>query len=145
MRYVLAVIANDPSRVVRRHVARNACQSLAILVQMGEMKSSSKETESLLIEEDGTAPEKTKELKKSEIEAMIKVLRKDREVGKNEALREFLMPIILWVQPRCPCSSYADLSLPLDEGHLMSIMKFGGAFSSWPIFSFVLSRKQPRR
>ena len=79
-------------------------------MQMGEMKSSSKETESLLIEEDGTAPEKTKELKKSEMDAMIKVLRKDREVGKNEALREFLMPIILWVHPRCPCGPYADLS-----------------------------------
>ena len=97
MRYVLAVMANDPSRVVRRHVARNACYSLALLVQIGEMKSSLKETESLLIEEDGTAPEKAKESKKSEMDAMIKVLRKDREVGKNEILREFLMPIVLYV------------------------------------------------
>lgn len=97
MRYVLAVIANDPSRVIRRHVARNACHSLALLVQMGEMKSSLKEAESLLIEEDGTAPEKAKESKKSEMDAMIKVLRKDREVGKNEVLREFLMPIALYV------------------------------------------------
>ena len=116
MRYVLAVIANDPSRVVRRHVARNACQSLAILVQMGEMKSSSKETESLLIEEDGTAPEKTKELKKSEIEAMIKVLRKDREVGKNEALREFLMPIVLWVHPHCHAAITLTCLFPLMKG-----------------------------
>lgn len=99
MRYVLAVMANDPSRVVRRAVARNACHSLALLVQMGEMKSTLKENESLLIEEDGTAPEKTKESKKSEMDAMIKVLRKDREVGKNEVLREFLMPIALYVQP----------------------------------------------
>lgn len=95
MRYVLAVMANDPSRVVRRHVARNAGHSLALLVQMGEMKSSLRETESLLIEEDGTAPEKAKESKKTEMDAMIKVLRKDREVGKNEVLREFLMPIAL--------------------------------------------------
>lgn len=95
MRYVLAVMANDPSRVIRRHVARNACQSLALLVQMGEMKTSLKESESLLIEEDGTGQEKTKEAKKSDMEAMIKVLRKDREVGKNEVLREFLMPIAL--------------------------------------------------
>lgn len=106
MRYVLAVMANDPSRVVRRHVARNACHSLALLVQMGEMKSCLKETESLLIEEDGTAPEKAKESKKSEMDAMIKVLRKDREVGKNEILREFLMPIALYVwtsilEPSC--------------------------------------------
>jgi transcription initiation factor TFIID subunit 2 len=98
MRYVLAVMANDPSRVIRRHVARNACHSLALLVQMGEMKSTLKESESLLIEEDGSLPEKTKESKKSEMEAMIKVLRKDREVGKNEALREFMMPIALYVQ-----------------------------------------------
>ncbi|KAG6846064.1 hypothetical protein H0H87_006428 [Tephrocybe sp. NHM501043] len=95
MRYVLAVMANDASKVIRRHVARSLCQSLVLLAQMGEMKSSLKETESLLIEEDGTLPEKTKESKKSELDAIIKVLRKDREVGKNEALREFLMPIAL--------------------------------------------------
>jgi transcription initiation factor TFIID subunit 2 len=95
MRYVLAVMANDPSRVIRRHVARNACQSLALLVTMGEMKASMKESESLLIEEDGTVPEKAKEARKSDVDMMIKVLRKDREVGKNEVLREFLMPIAL--------------------------------------------------
>lgn len=97
MRYILSVIANDPSRIVRRHVARNACHSLALLVQMGEMKSNLKDTESLLIEEDGNAPEKAKESKKSELDLMIKVLRKDREIGKNEAMREFLMPIALCV------------------------------------------------
>lgn len=64
---------------------------------MGEMKSNLKETESLLIEEDGSIPEKAKETKKSEMDMMIKVLRKDREVGKNEVLREFLMPIALYV------------------------------------------------
>lgn len=95
MRYILAVMANDSSRVIRRHVARNACYSLALLVQMGEMKSNLKETESLLIEEDGNGQEKAKESKKSEMDAMIKALRKDREVGKNEVLREFLMPIAL--------------------------------------------------
>ncbi|KAI8981206.1 hypothetical protein BD414DRAFT_93257 [Trametes punicea] len=94
MRYVLAVMANDSSRIIRRHVARNACQSLALLVTMGEMKTP-KETDSLLIEEDGNGAEKAKENKKSEIDLMIKALRKDREVGKNEAIREFLMPIAL--------------------------------------------------
>lgn len=97
MRFILAVMANDASKVVRRHVARNACYSLALLVQMGEMKATAKESESLLIEEDGNSQEKTKESKKSELDSMIKVLRKDREVGKNEALREFLMPIALCV------------------------------------------------
>ncbi|KAL0580698.1 hypothetical protein V5O48_001339 [Marasmius crinis-equi] len=95
MRYVLAVIANDPSRIVRRHVARNACQSLALLVQMGEMKSTAKDTESLLIEEDGSHPERLKESKKTELDALIKALRKDREVGKNEMIREFIMPVAL--------------------------------------------------
>ncbi|KAJ3571564.1 hypothetical protein NP233_g3673 [Leucocoprinus birnbaumii] len=95
MRYILSVIANDSSRVVRRHVARNACHSLALLVQMGEMKTGLKDSESLLIEEDGNAPEKAKEAKKSELDVMIKILRKDREVGKNESLREFVMPIAL--------------------------------------------------
>ncbi|EGO05242.1 hypothetical protein SERLA73DRAFT_82815 [Serpula lacrymans var. lacrymans S7.3] len=68
---------------------------LALLVSMGEMKNALKETESLLIEEDGSMPEKAKEVKKSEVDLMIKVLRKDREIGKNEVLREFLMPIAL--------------------------------------------------
>ncbi|KDQ63029.1 hypothetical protein JAAARDRAFT_29020 [Jaapia argillacea MUCL 33604] len=95
MRYILAVMANDPSRAVRRHVARNACQSFALLVTMGDLKTSVKETESLLIEDDGTGSEKIKEAKKSEVELVIKALRKDREVGKNEVLREFLMPIAL--------------------------------------------------
>ncbi|KAI0639863.1 hypothetical protein C8Q77DRAFT_1083269 [Trametes polyzona] len=94
MRYVLAVMTNDSSRIVRRHVARAACQSLALLVTMGEMKTP-KEADSLLIEEDGNGGEKAKENKKSEIDLMIKALRKDREVGKNEAVREFLMPIAL--------------------------------------------------
>ncbi|KAI0830772.1 hypothetical protein BC628DRAFT_1355553 [Trametes gibbosa] len=94
MRYVLAVMANDSSRILRRHVARCACQSLALLVTMGEMKTP-KEADSLLIEEDGNGGEKIKENKKSEIDMMIKALRKDREVGKNEAIREFLMPIAL--------------------------------------------------
>lgn len=97
MRYILAVMAHDPSKVIRRHVARNACYSLALLVQMGEMKANAKEAESLLIEEDGNSQEKIKESKKSEMDTMIKILRKDREVGKNEALREFLMPIALYV------------------------------------------------
>lgn len=62
---------------------------------MGELKNSSKESESLLIEEDGAAQEKVKENKKSEVEQLVKALRKDKEVGKNEVFREFLLPIIL--------------------------------------------------
>ena len=95
MNYVFAVIANDSSRVVRRHVARNVCESLALLATIGEIKAPMKEAESLLIEEDGTAPDKTKENKKSETDLMIRALRKDREVGKNEILRKCAMPIIL--------------------------------------------------
>lgn len=95
MRYILAVMAHDSSRIIRRHVARSACYSLALLAQMGEMKTVVKESESLLIEEDGNFPEKAREAKKSELDAMIKVLRKDREVGKNEVLREYLMPVAL--------------------------------------------------
>lgn len=97
MKYIFAIIASDPSRVIRRHVAINACHSLALLMYMGEMKGSSKDAETLLIEEDGSVPEKLKESKKSDVEMMLKVLRKDKEVGKNEVLREFLMPLLLWV------------------------------------------------
>jgi transcription initiation factor TFIID subunit 2 len=125
MRYILAVMANDASKVVRRHVARNACYSLALLVQMGEMKATAKESESLLIEEDGNSQEKTKESKKSELDSMIKVLRKDREVGKNEALREFLMPIALYVI--YPGRVLGPRDLFCSTGIQTSITKLGGA------------------
>jgi transcription initiation factor TFIID subunit 2 len=95
MRYILAVAAGDSSRTVRRHVARNACQSLALLVSMGELKTTAKESESLLIEEDGSAQDKTKETKKSEVDSLVRTLRKDKEVGKNEMIREFLVPIAM--------------------------------------------------
>lgn len=128
MRYVLAVMANDPSRVVRRHVARSASQSLALLVQMGEMKSNSKDSESLLIEEDGSHPEKLKESKKTEMDAMIKVLRKDREVGKNEIFRDFAVPIAL-------CVIFTSFRLIVAQFcssvHLMWIMKSGGVCSNY--------------
>jgi len=64
---------------------------------MGELKSSVKESESLLIEEDGSVQEKAKENKKSEVDLLIKALRKDKEIGKNEVVREFLLPIALYV------------------------------------------------
>ncbi|TFL06150.1 hypothetical protein BDV98DRAFT_558917 [Pterulicium gracile] len=95
MMYVLSVMANDPSRVVRRHVARSACQSLALLFATGEMKATTKDAEALLIEEDGNNAAKSKEPRKTEVDAMIKVLRKDREIGKNDVIREFLMPVAL--------------------------------------------------
>ena len=96
MHYVFAVIANDPSRVVRRHVARSACESLAILATIGEIKHSSKDNESsLLIEEDGSVPDKNKETKKSDVDLVIRALRKDREIGKGEAVRDCLMPMLL--------------------------------------------------
>ena len=116
MRYVLAVMANDSSRIVRRHVARNACQSLALLVNMAEMKTP-KEADSLMIEEDGNGGEKVKENKKSEIDLMIKALRKDREVGKNEAIREFLMPIALYVPHPHPHRVECTSTVVQGSGH----------------------------
>lgn len=104
MQYILAVMASDPSRVIRRHVARNVCQSLALLVTMGEMKTAVKESETLMIEEDGTTQENKKESKKSDLDLFIKALRKDREVGKNEMIREFLMPIAMFVDFPSLCS-----------------------------------------
>jgi transcription initiation factor TFIID subunit 2 len=64
---------------------------------MGELKNSVKEAESLLIEEDGSAQDKVKEAKKSEVDSLVRTLRKDKEVGKNEIVREFLLPIALCV------------------------------------------------
>ena len=52
-----------------------------------------KKADSLMIEEDENGGEKVQENKKSELDLVIKALRKDREVGKNEVIRELLMPI----------------------------------------------------
>ncbi|KAL1729840.1 hypothetical protein EV714DRAFT_251135 [Schizophyllum commune] len=95
MEYLFSVMLYDPSRVIRRHVARNCCTSLALLVQMGDLKSGAKEAEQLLIEEDGSmAQERIKEARKTEMDTIFKILRKDREIGKNETLRQFLIPLI---------------------------------------------------
>ncbi|KAH6899283.1 hypothetical protein BKA70DRAFT_1437425 [Coprinopsis sp. MPI-PUGE-AT-0042] len=59
------------------------------------MKSGIKEAESLLIEEDGNGQEKAKESKKSDLDIMIRMLRKDGELGKNEVIQELLMPVAL--------------------------------------------------
>lgn len=97
MSYIFSIIANDTSRVVRRYVARNACESLALLASVGEIKSTSKEGENVLKEEDSTMPDKVKEAKKSEIDLMIRALRKDKEIGRSEVLRNFIVPIMLCV------------------------------------------------
>ena len=94
MRYIFSVVANDSSRTVRRHIARNMCESLALLATIGEIKPEQKE-EKLLIEEDGSKPDKAKEQKKTETDLMLRALRKDKEVGKSEVLRECVMPIVL--------------------------------------------------
>ena len=85
---------HDPSRQIRRHIARNMCESLAILYSIGDIKSVAKE-ESVLIEEDGSTPEKNREPRKTDPELMYKSLRRDKDIGKNEVLRESIMPILL--------------------------------------------------
>jgi transcription initiation factor TFIID subunit 2 len=54
-----------------------------------------KEPEPILIEEDATKPEVVKEPKKSEVDLMIKTLRKDKEIGRNSVMRKHLMPMML--------------------------------------------------
>lgn len=97
MQYVLSVMAHDSSRAIRRHVARNACQSLALLVNMGEMEVM-KKSKSVLVEEDGAGAEGKKDSQqKSDLDLMLKALRKDPDVGKNPTLRNLLMPLALYV------------------------------------------------
>lgn len=94
MEYVLSVVANDPSRTIRRHVARSMVESLAILVSIHDIKSA-KDTDNLLIEEDGTMQEKTRDQRRSEVSSFLKTLRRDKDVGRNEVFREMIMPILL--------------------------------------------------
>ena len=95
LKYILAVISRDSSIVVSRHVASNMCESLAIQFAIGEIKLPAKEPEPILIEEDAAKPEVAKEPKKSELDLMIKTLRKDKEIGGNSVLRKSLMTMML--------------------------------------------------
>lgn len=95
LKYLLAVISRDSSRVVSRHVASNMCESLAIQFTIGEIRMPAKEPEPILIEEDATKPEVAKEPKKSEVDMLIKTLRKDKEIGRNPVFRKHLMPMML--------------------------------------------------
>ena len=81
-----------------RHVASCTGESLAIQFTVGEIKVSSKELAPILVEEDATKPEKESKPKKTEVDLMIKTLRKDAEIGRNTVLRERLMPMMLSVQ-----------------------------------------------
>ncbi|EJD48509.1 hypothetical protein AURDEDRAFT_112948 [Auricularia subglabra TFB-10046 SS5] len=95
MRYVLSVVQHDPSRVVRRHVAHSILESLALLFTIGEIKGGKEDA--LLIEEDGGAQDKSKDLaaKKTEVNSFMKTLRRDKELGRNDVFRELIMPILL--------------------------------------------------
>jgi transcription initiation factor TFIID subunit 2 len=95
MNYMFAVIMHDPSTLIRRRVARGLCESLAMMFSVGEIKGVSKEGESLLIEEDTNAPDRSLEARRSDPKVMVKSLQKDKEIGKNEVLRGGLMPILL--------------------------------------------------
>lgn len=54
-----------------------------------------KKTKSLLVEEDGPSQESKKEPKKGEVDNMVRALRKNEELGKNEMFRKFLLPVIM--------------------------------------------------
>ncbi|TDL26427.1 TATA-binding protein associated factor Taf2 [Rickenella mellea] len=95
MRYIFKVMTADSSRVVRRHVARNVCESLSLLAMISEIKHAPKDAESLLIEEDGSTMDKANEVKRSEVDLVIRSLRKDKEVGKSAELRECILSAIL--------------------------------------------------
>jgi transcription initiation factor TFIID subunit 2 len=92
--YLLTVVAHDPSRIIRRHVARCMAESLAILFHIGDIKQSSKD-DPLLIEEDGNVPDVVKESKKSEADMLVKSLRKGKDIGRNDVLRQDIMPVLL--------------------------------------------------
>lgn len=92
--YLLAVVAHDSSRTIRRHVARCMPESFAILFHIGDIKHPSKD-DRLMIEEDGNVPDIVKESKKSEAEMLAKSLRKDKDIGRNETLRQEIMPLLL--------------------------------------------------
>lgn len=88
------MVAKDSSRIVARHVASSMCESLAVQYIIGDIQMPVKEPAPVLIEEDAAKPEVVKEPKKSEVDLMIKTLRKDREIGRNVLFRKTLMPLM---------------------------------------------------
>lgn len=93
IRYVMAIIANDSSRVVRRHVARGLCESLGILFVIGDIPWVGARQD-VLIEEDGSTPlAERKTPQRKELDAMSKSVR--QAVGRALSLRECIMPIVL--------------------------------------------------
>ncbi|KZO96454.1 hypothetical protein CALVIDRAFT_514798 [Calocera viscosa TUFC12733] len=86
IRYFFSIINGDPSRTVRRHVARAMVESLGIMYQVGELAAGHKK-EPLLVEEDGTPKKKSKS---SEASGMARALRK--ELQKSATFRECILP-----------------------------------------------------
>ncbi|KAG8894105.1 hypothetical protein FRB99_001519, partial [Tulasnella sp. 403] len=94
IRYIMSVIANDSSRIIRRHVARGACESLGILFAIGDIPWAGSKAQDILIEEDGSTPvAEKKNPRKKELETMTKSIRSG--AGRAASLRECIMPIIL--------------------------------------------------
>ncbi|KAG8886099.1 hypothetical protein FRB98_001473 [Tulasnella sp. 332] len=93
IRYVMAIIANDSSRVIRRHVARGLGESLGILFVIGDIPWVGARQD-VLIEDDGTTPlAERKTPQRKELDAMSKSVK--QAVGKALSLRECIMPIVL--------------------------------------------------
>ncbi|KAG9000448.1 hypothetical protein FRB94_005418 [Tulasnella sp. JGI-2019a] len=93
IRYVMTIIANDSSRVIRRHVARGLCESLGILFVIGDIPWVGARQD-VLIEDDGATPlAERKTPQRKELDAMSKSVR--QAVGRALSLRECIMPIVL--------------------------------------------------
>ncbi|KEP50373.1 transcription initiation factor TFIID subunit 2 [Rhizoctonia solani 123E] len=91
IQYIFAVVAHDPSREIRRHVARSIVTSLAVLHALGDIRPGGREEPLLVVEDDGGAPKD--KAKKGEGDMLVKVLKK--EVGRSKQLRDSIMPIML--------------------------------------------------
>ena len=75
-RYIFAVIASDPSRILRRLVAHAAIASLGILEAVGDIRYSAKDGEKpVLIGEDGAFLTNTKQATRDEAEQAIKAIK----------------------------------------------------------------------
>lgn len=94
IRYIMAVIASDSSRVIRRHVATRVVESFGILFTIGDIPWSGNKAQDILIEEDGSAPvAEQKNPRKKQLDVMMKSLR--NSAGKALSIRESVMPVLL--------------------------------------------------
>lgn len=89
--YLFAVVARDPSRVVRRHVARSLTEALLMALETGAVHGGTSVQQARAEDPSGTMFENSRAVEAA-VEVNIKALRND--VGKSKVMRSGIMSVL---------------------------------------------------